>query len=85
MRIFEIEKERDEQVVVSSVLFRVNSRGWIGNRRQNNLGRVSRPIVQHFVSRREILDGKRERGDGIGIIGSSSMWRWMCFIYATTH
>lgn len=63
--IFEIEKERDEQVVVSSVLFRVNSRGWIGNRRQNNLGRVSRPIVQHFVSRREILDGKRERGDGL--------------------
>lgn len=63
--IFEIEKERDEQFVVSSVLFRVNSRGWIGNRRQNNLGRVSRPIVQHFVSRREILDGKRERGDGL--------------------
>lgn len=54
-------RKRDEQIV-SSLLFRVNSRGWIGNRRQNNLGRVSRPIVQHFVSRREILDGKRREG-----------------------
>lgn len=59
--IYSKSRKRDEQIV-SSLLFRVNSRGWIGNRRQNNLGRVSRPIVQHFVSRREILDGKRREG-----------------------